>query len=148
MALLAALTLSPVPVAAQEPGIIERWNQDRAHVFEGAEIAVADLLWQARAVIVFANSPDDPQFVRQMDLLLARADELALRDVIIIADTDPANPSDLRLQLRPRGFMLVLMEKTGEVELRKPAPWDVRELSRSIDKMPLRQQEIRDRREG
>ena len=30
----------------------------------------------------------------------------------------------------------------GQVKLRKPLPWDVRELTRSIDKMPLRQQEI------
>ena len=51
-----------------------------------------------------------------------------------------------RLRLRPRGFMMVLMGKDGEVELRKPAPWSIREISRSIDKMPLRQQEIEDRR--
>jgi hypothetical protein len=37
----------------------------------------------------------------------------------------------------------VIMGKDGEVELRKPRPWDVREISRTIDKMPLRQQEIR-----
>jgi len=36
--------------------------------------------------------------------------------------------------------------KDGRVALRKPAPWSVRELSRSIDKMPLRQQEMADRR--
>ena len=29
------------------------------------------------------------------------------------------------------------------IELRKPAPWSVREITRTIDKMPLRQQEIR-----
>ena len=49
-----------------------------------------------------------------------------------------------RRKFRPRGFMLTLIGKDGEVELRKPFPWDVREISRSIDKMPLRQQEIRD----
>jgi hypothetical protein len=42
--------------------------------------------------------------------------------------------------------MLVIIGKDGEVELRKPAPWDVREITRSIDKMPLRQQEVQDRR--
>jgi hypothetical protein len=35
------------------------------------------------------------------------------------------------------------MDKDGEVELRKPAPWDVREITRTIDKMPSRQQELR-----
>lgn len=52
----------------------------------------------------------------------------------------------MRQRLRPRGFMLVLIGKDGGVKLRKPVPWDVREISRSIDKFPLRQQEIRDRR--
>jgi hypothetical protein len=42
--------------------------------------------------------------------------------------------------------MLVLIGKDGQIELRKPAPWDVREITRSIDKMPLREQEVEDRR--
>ena len=42
--------------------------------------------------------------------------------------------------------MLVIIGKDGSVKQRKPLPWNVRELSRSIDKMPLRQQEMRDRR--
>jgi len=150
LGLLAALTFTPPSLVAQEagPDIITRWTEDRSQIFDGAEIVLDDLLWQARAVVVFANSADDPLFIRQIELLQARPDDLAERDVILIADTDPANPSALRLQLRPRGFMLVLMEKDGVIELRKPSPWDVRELSRSIDKMPLRQQEIRDRRGG
>ena len=47
----------------------------------------------------------------------------------------------------PRGFMLMLVGKDGQVYLRKPLPWSVREISRSIDKLPQRQQEIRDRRD-
>ena len=70
---------------------------------------------------------------------------MALRDVIIITDTDPAERNRIcARKLRPRGFMLVLIGKDGGVKLRKPFPWDVRELSRQIDKMPIRQQEIRD----
>ena len=65
---------------------------------------------------------------------------------MILTDTDPNELSDLREKLRPRGFMLVLIGKDGDVKLRKPFPWSVRELSRAIDKMPMRQQEIRDRR--
>ena len=44
--------------------------------------------------------------------------------------------------------MLALIDKDGGVKLRKPFPWDVREITRSIDKMPLRQQELRDRRDA
>ena len=68
------------------------------------------------------------------------------RDVVVLTDTDPAAKSDLRRQLRPRGFQLVLVGKDGDVKLRKPFPWTVRELNRTIDKMPLRVREIEERR--
>jgi hypothetical protein len=96
--------------------------------------------------VVFANSPNDPRFRQQLDLLAARPNDLAERDVVILTDTDPDAGGDLRLRLRPRGFMMVLIGKDGQIELRKPAPWDAREISRSIDKMPLREQEVQDRR--
>jgi len=35
-----------------------------------------------------------------------------------------------------------LIGKDGMVKLRKPFAWNMRELSRVIDKMPMRQQEI------
>ena len=40
---------------------------------------------------------------------------------------------------------MVLLDKDGAVKLRKPLPWQVREIVRAIDKFPLRQQEIRDK---
>ncbi len=86
-------------------------------------------------LIVFADTPDDPRFTRQLELLAARQDALFDRDVVIITDTDPANPSPIRSLLRPRGFSVVLIDKQGRVNLRKPEPWDVRELTRTIDKM-------------
>jgi hypothetical protein len=112
------------------------------------EIDLDDLRWQLRALVVFGEGENDPQFIEQMALITDRIDELVERDVIVIADTDPDTLTDLRRKLRPRAFMMVLIDKAGQVELRKPAPWSVRELSRSIDKMPLRQQEISDRRTG
>ena len=39
---------------------------------------------------------------------------------------------------------MVLIGKDGGVKLRKPSPWSTREISRSIDKMPMRQREIRE----
>lgn len=66
-----------------------------------------------------------------------------MRDVVVIVDTDPDAKSELRTKLRPRGFMMVIVGKDGGVKLRKPSPWTVREITRQIDKMPLRQEEIR-----
>ncbi|MDP3339711.1 DUF4174 domain-containing protein [Frigidibacter sp.] len=109
-------------------------------------LSVDDFRWQKRLVLVFADSPDNPAFADQMQMLAALPDELAMRDVVVIFDTDPEAKTELRQQLRPRGFMLVLMDKDGQIAQRKPFPWTVREISRAIDKMPLRQEELRTRR--
>jgi hypothetical protein len=143
---IALAVLIALPATAQEQTVLERWEEDRTQVFDGAEIILEDLQWVARPLVIFADTPNDPRFTQQMDLLLADMDELAERDVIVITDTDRAAMSDVRTTLRPRGYMMALVGKDGRVALRKPAPWSVRELSRSIDKMPLRQQEISDRR--
>ncbi|MBU2993908.1 DUF4174 domain-containing protein [Octadecabacter sp. 1_MG-2023] len=129
-----------------EPGVLDQWNADKTLSFDAISADINDFVWVARPVVVFADSPNDPRFIQQMELLRDRADDLAERDVVILTDTDPDAQSALRMRLRPRGFMLVIIGKDGEVELRKPAPWTVREITRSIDKMPLRQQEIEDRR--
>ncbi|WP_069299318.1 DUF4174 domain-containing protein [Neptunicoccus sediminis] len=104
-----------------------------------------EYLWVKRPLVIFADTPEDPRFVRQMELLAENPEDLEERDVVVLIDTDAANPSDLRKLLRPRGFQLTIVGKDGQVKLRKPRPWTIRELNRSIDKMPLRQQEIRQR---
>ena len=133
------------PAAAQD-NLVDRWNEDRTQVFAASEVDLDELRWIARPIIIFGESEFEPQFQQQLELLLSEVEELAERDVILITDTDPEARSDLRTRFRPRAFMLALVGKDGQIKLRKPAPWDVRELSRSIDKMPMRQQEIRDRR--
>ena len=126
----------------------QAWEADRTVILDGADVDIEDFQWIARPVVVFASSPADPRFAEQMQLLASRSDDLVERDVVVIVDTDDDTLSDLRRKLRPRDFMMVLIGKDGGVKLRKPFPYDVRELTRSIDKMPLRQQEIRDRRGG
>ena len=122
--------------------VLERWQADPTEVFDASEINLSDLAFIARPVVVFADSPNDPRFAEQIELLLSRALDLAARHVIIVTDTDPAAASPLRLMLRPHGFALVLIDTDGRVALRKPEPWDVRELTRVIDKMPSRLREI------
>ena len=113
---------------------------------DGETADLSEFLWIKRPVIVFADTEADPRYAEQMENLTERLDDLRDRDVVILTDTDPSQNSALREKLRPRGFMLVLIGKDGTVYLRKPFPWSVRELSRSIDKMPMRQREIRERR--
>jgi hypothetical protein len=116
---------------------------DDAIILKGAEINLDDFLWVNRPIVVLADSPDDPRFLEQLRLLEERLPDLKERDVVVITDTDPSQQTDLRQALRPRGFMLVLIGKDGGIKLRKPSPWSVREISRVIDKMPMRRQEIR-----
>ncbi|MEM9427944.1 MAG: DUF4174 domain-containing protein [Pseudomonadota bacterium] len=107
-----------------------------------SEESLDTLRWEARPVVIFADSPNDPRVQEQLDMLDADEAELTLRDVVILVDTDPDAGSDLRQRLRPRDFMFVLIGKDGEVKYRKPNPVPVRELVRLIDRMPMRQREI------
>jgi Domain of unknown function (DUF4174) len=133
--LLVTLCLYPIAVFAQTP----------AAPLQAADVVLADLIYVNRAVIVFADSPKDPNFIRQMELLARDAGDLAARDALVIVDTDPAAATDVRRAFRPRGFSLVLMEKDGKAVLRKPLPWDLREITHAIDKSPLRRQEVLER---
>lgn len=113
-------------------------------IFNADEINLSELMWIKRSIVVFADTPADPRFIEQMEYLRSRPEALTSRDVVVITDTDPAARSEFRRKLRPRGFGLVLMGKDGEIYLRKPAPWHVREIVRSIDKLPARQREMRE----
>lgn len=106
-----------------------------------------DFMWIHRVLVVFADSPADPRFQDQVEMLKQGEAELRDRDVVVLTDADPATRSAARLKLRPRGFQLALVDKDGVVKLRKPSPWSVREISRSIDKTPERQREVEERRE-
>ncbi|QIE47355.1 DUF4174 domain-containing protein [Pseudohalocynthiibacter aestuariivivens] len=132
------------PLAAEEVAVVP----EQSIFVDGTDVDLNEFLWKNRPLVIFADSEFDQRFVRQMELLNARLDELAERDVVILTDTDPSAQSPLRERLRPRGFMLALIVKDGTIYLRKPFPWDVREITRTIDKLPMRQQEIRERREA
>lgn len=132
-----AVLLLPLAAAAQEGAETATFAPVPA-----SEIVWADLMYTKRPVVVFADSPNDPNFIRQMDLISRDRGDLAERDVIVITDTDPAAKSEVRQKLRPRGFSLVLLDKDLKPVIRKPLPWEVREITHAIDKFPLRRQEI------
>ncbi len=110
-----------------------------------ADVVFADQLYLKRPIVVFADAANDPNFLRQMELLARAYPDLAQRDVVLITDTDPAAKTEWRQKLRPRGFSLVIMDKDLRPVVRKPLPWDVREITAAIDKLPLRRTEILER---
>ena len=80
---------------------------------QGSDVDLSEFLWTKRPIVVFADTPNDPRFIEQMNFLNADIPALLLRDIVVLTDTDPAARSDLRRKLRPRGFMLVLIDKDG-----------------------------------
>ena len=121
---------------------------EQAEAGEGPQIFLPpegeprDWEWQARLIVVFADTPQNPAFLQQMRALESGVPALLDRDVVVITDTDPGAASAWRRVLRPEGFSMVLIDKDGTVMLRKPVPWDMREISRAIDRFPLRRQEM------
>lgn len=109
---------------------------------DARDLTLEEFQWTARPIIVFADTPADPRFVEQMELLAERPEPLLDRDVVILFDTDPDARSAIRTALRPRGFALVIMQKDGNVGVRRPSPRDVREIMRAIDNFSLRQEEV------
>jgi len=158
---LAALALLAPPAIAQDGGsgdiamtqraAAEGETETATEAEEGdplaprdaADLTLEEFLWVARPVIVFADAPADPRFIEQMQLLAERPEPLLERDVVIIVDTDPSARSAIRMDLRPRGFSLVVMQKDGSVGFRRPSPRDVREITRGIDNFQFRQEELR-----
>jgi hypothetical protein len=113
--------------------------------YDAADVMLSDFLWTKRLLVVLADSPADPAFDRQIRYILDREEAMIERDIVLITDADPAARSDARTRLRPRGFMLAIIDKDGEVKVRRPSPRDGREITQAIDKFPLRREEMLER---
>lgn len=117
-----------------------------AAIFAGPALAeddpIAAYKWEARPVIIFADSEKDPRFQRQVANLSSRPDDMTERDVVILMDTDPDAGSALRKMFRPRDFQILLIGKDGEIKLRRPHPITAEDLNRQIDRMPMRRREM------
>ena len=108
-----------------------------------SEVTLEQFLWTKRPLVVFADTPNDPNFQRQMDRINSELGPLEERAVVVIFDADPAANTAVRQRLRPRGFSLVLMDMDGEVKRRVPSPWHVREITHAIDRFPQRREQMR-----
>ncbi len=128
-------------VGVESAPVIEKEARS-LRILPAAEADPQEFTWQARPLVVFADTGADPAFLDQISALTRDPAPLLARDVVVVTDTDPSANSIWRQQLRPEGFSLVLMDKDGQVKQRKPVPWSVREITRAIDKFPLRLQEI------
>ncbi|AMJ64456.1 DUF4174 domain-containing protein [Hymenobacter sp. PAMC 26628] len=136
--LLAAL-LGPLPwAAAQTPNATPLQQALRA----GRD--------QRRFLLVGAPSAEHPDFKRQKALLAAAADQLQARDLRVLdVFYDQLSPTDhqlaQRLGLRPPAFGVVLVGKDGGAKRTSATPLAPDDLFGTVDKMPMRRQEMRRR---
>ncbi len=110
------------------------------------ETPLAEFLWTARPLLIFADNENDPRLLRQLREIESRREDLDLRDVVVIVDAAPGpsrfDTTPLRKRFRPHDFNVILMGKDGEVKRRSPSPVSGSQLVRLIDRLPLRQQEL------
>ena len=85
-------------------------------------------------MLVFSNSHLDPNLKEQIKMFGSDPDALSSRDVRVFIDDKPEPNSELRKRFRPKGFLIILIGKDGQIKLRKNSPWSARELTRIIDK--------------
>jgi Domain of unknown function (DUF4174) len=123
-------------------------------------VSLAELRNQSRVLLVFAPKPDDAQLEIQLRRLNEDAAALTERDVVAIAvpyespSTTAAQLSDAeataarrRFNVAPTDFVVILVGKDGTEKLRSQKPLTVDRLCATIDAMPGRQDEMRQKKQ-
>ena len=108
---LVLLLLVPVPLWAENaPTPVEPAAQETPAVgpIAAADVVLDELMFLRRPVVVFADSPADPTFIRQMQLIERDLPALDQRDVVVIVDTDPADNSKIFLTVFQRGSNVLI----------------------------------------
>ncbi|MGI4883840.1 MAG: DUF4174 domain-containing protein [Janthinobacterium lividum] len=136
--LLAALLGAPPWAAAQTPAAAPLQQALRA----GRD--------RQRLLLVGAPTAKHPAFKRQKELLAAAAGQLQERDIRVLdVFYDQLNSADRqlaqRLGLRPPAFGVVLVGKDGGAKRTSAVPLMPDDLFGTVDKMPMRRQEMQRR---
>lgn len=131
---------------APQTGEIATAPEPSLRLIAADDVTLDEYLWTSRVLVVFAQTERDPRFQEQLDALFEDPEALITRDLVVIVDHDPEARSSIRARLRPRGFMLAIIEKDGQVMSRKPSPRTTREIAAIVDRFPMRRQEMLERR--
>lgn len=129
--------------------------------------ALATFVDKNRILLVFAPTDQDPRLREQLNLLSHHAKDMKDRDLILITILSPSGettPPDTlrtpprpvlsdaeqlsirhRFRVPPAEFAAILLGKDGGEKLRSSTPVSCNGLNRTIDAMPMRRQEMRER---
>ena len=111
---------------------------------------------QTRPLLIFAPKSDDAQMGIQLRILVEHAAEAGDRQIVAIAlPYHSPSPSDVQLSpteaesarrrfhIDPGAFAVILLGKDGGPKLRADKPISMTRLEKTIDAMPMRQDEVR-----
>jgi uncharacterized protein DUF4174 len=104
--------------------------------------------WTARVLVVLATDPESPDLAEQKRHIESLRDGAAERDLVVVeppARSAEATALRIRLNLGSEPFQAVLVGKDGSAKLHATKPITARELIATIDAMPMRQDEMRQR---
>ncbi len=104
------------------------------------------LRWHNRVVIIFASRKDDGQLIRQDEIIAAHLPGFAERDTKVfrmVGESVDARELRAKLHVGSQPFAVLLIGKDGSVKLRKHELLSADELFRTIDKMPMRKEEMK-----
>ncbi len=111
--------------------------------------ALASLKDNHRALLLFAASEQDPFYLQQRMTLAAHTSEMQDRDLVVISVLGKPEHDEQQTELRrrfhvrPGEFTLILVGKDGGEKLRRHTPLSAEQLEQTIDAMPMRRDEIR-----
>jgi hypothetical protein len=127
---------------------------------------LASLIDRNRVLLIFAPNQQDERYQQELRLLARHSAELRERDVVIVPNLidagAPTSQDTLRQSTQllspqeqiasrkrygvpPGEFTVILLGKDGGEKLRSKTPLAMDVLDRTIDAMPMRQDEIRQR---
>jgi hypothetical protein len=118
--------------------------------------------WKNRLLFVFAATREDPSFVSLHDSVLARHADVADRDLVVFevldsglstVDREPLDPDTVERLRKKFGvsegdFSVILVGKDGGVKLERHDRTSLEEIFALIDSMPMRQEEMRRKRDA
>ena len=100
-----------------------------------------------RILLIFAPSARDPRWQRQAALLRQSQSEFEDRDLLrfdVFASGPKADPAlRARYHVKPAQFRVLLIGKDGHVAYGGPTPVSIGTLTSTIDRMPMRREEMR-----
>ncbi|BBD64134.1 hypothetical protein NIES4072_22040 [Nostoc commune NIES-4072] len=151
--LLACIILSPVSKADTVQGSIN-------HAIKMSSFNLSAQKWKNRVLLVFAPSVDNPIYQQQMQLLQKHNKGFADRDLVLVQVLatnesyanrqliDESSAAKLResFGVDKENFRVILVGKDGSVKRSDATLVQATAIFEEIDAMPMRQQEMQERR--